>query len=317
MKIKEAIRESGITSNESRILLAHALGYSEEYLLMNGDEEIDSDKYFELVERRKSHEPIAYIIGKKEFYSREFIVDSSVLIPRPDSEIMVDVVIRHTEGSSASRKDPVRQTEPVVRAPHTHTQGPYGRDKSLPQDDVRILELGIGSGCLLLTLLWEMPNATGQGVDISEAAINIATQNMEKFELSDRCKIYKSNWFEKVDGKFDVIISNPPYINKDDQNIMAKETLLHEPVGALYSEKGGFADYRKIASQAKNYLNENGKIFLEIGIGQKNSVAKIFEEKGFVLESIHKDLAGIERVVCLCMSSRNDRRSYPGSSNKT
>lgn len=267
MKIKDVIRGSGIAPNEARILLAFVLAYPQEYLLMNFDKEIASEKYDAfcgLVERRKNHEPIAYIIGKKEFYSRDFVVDSSVLIPRPDSEVLVDVI--------------------------TNKINPRN-------DDLKILELGVGSGCLILTLLQELPNAIGIGIDISEDVIKIATKNMEKFELQDRCKIYQSNWFEKVEGKFDIIISNPPYINKDDQDIMAKETILHEPVGALYSEEKGLSDYKKIAAHARDCLKENGSIFLEIGVEQKDSVVQIFEKENFVLDSVYKDLGGIERVV--------------------
>lgn len=263
MKIKDAIITSGIPPNESRILLSHALECSLEYLLINTDKEIDESEYLKLVARRRNHEPIAYIIGKKEFYSREFIVSPDVLIPRPDSEVMMDAIINSSLKANS------------------------------------ILELGTGSGCLLLTLLLEMPSIKGEGVDISDESIKIATQNMEKFDLSNRCKIYKSNWFEKVEGRFDIIISNPPYINKDDQTIMAKETILHEPESALYGEEKGLADYKKIAESASKFLNPKGRIFLEIGIGQKDDVVRIFEEDGFVLESAHKDLSGVDRVISL------------------
>jgi release factor glutamine methyltransferase len=265
MQILEAIRESGIPPNESRILLAYILNKPWEYLLMNGDKILPIKEYelfCSYVHRRKNHEPISYITGRKEFYSRDFLVDSSVLIPRPDSELMIDVLLHQNK-------------------------------------DIRsILELGIGSGCLLLTMLLEMPNAIGEGVDISNNSIKIAKQNMDQFELQNRCKIYQSNWFKEVEGSFDIIISNPPYINKDDQNIMAKETILFEPELALYAEKKGLAAYCEIATEAKRYLNENGKICLEIGIGQKEEVVRIFEEQGFTLKFAHKDLGGIDRILC-------------------
>jgi release factor glutamine methyltransferase len=308
MRIGEALIEAGrdIAINEARILLALVLKCEVEYLLMHSDKHLLHDQYGEftsLVERRKNHEPVAYIIGSKEFYSRDFIVDPNVLIPRPDSEILPDAVMEYIkkthhceEGSDVATQEKFSKDSAYKSWVASHSFAMTNKKKS-HNDELSILELGIGSGCLLLTLLLELPNAKGEGVDISDGAINVATKNMRKFEIQNRCKIYKSNWFEKVDGKFDIIISNPPYINKEDADIMAKETILYEPESALYAEDKGFAAYREIALHAKKHLKENGVIFLEIGLGQKDYVVQIFESQGFVLDSTHKDLAEIDRVL--------------------
>lgn len=267
MKIKEALLQARekIPINEARILLQKATNINLEYIISHDDEEL-SDKqnkdFIESCQRRAKGEPIAYITGVKEFYSRDFIVDQNVLIPRPDSEILIESVLQNNNLSNP-----------------------------------KILELGIGSGCLILTLLLEIDNASGLGVDISDSAIEISNKNMQKFDLTDRCKIFKSNWFENISSKFDIIISNPPYIATGEQNHMSKETILFEPKEALYAKDNGLACYKEIASKAKDYLKDDGYIFVEIGFSQADKVEKIFKEYRFFLHSSHKDLSGIIRIL--------------------
>jgi release factor glutamine methyltransferase len=250
------------SSLEARILLSHATGYSQEYLIGHSDETISPEimeSFYRFVERRLNKEPIAYILGYKEFYGRKFFLDKNVLIPRNDSEVLIDAVL-----------------------------GCEGQN---------ILELGVGSGCLIITLLLEIPNAKGVAVDISKEALEIAQKNMIQYNLEDRCKLIHSNWFENIDGKFDIIISNPPYISENDQSIMAEETLLYEPKAALYADNNGYEAYEIIATHLKNFLKPSGSLFLEIGINQEAEIERIFCEFGYSIARKYKDLSGIVRVL--------------------
>lgn len=252
MKIKDALKI--IVPLEARILLSYASGLSQEYLIGHGEDELSDDTYHQfllLVERRKNHEPIAYIVGKKEFYGRDFKVTKDVLIPRPDSETLIDAIVKH-----------------------------------IP-DNVSMLELGVGSGCLLITLLLELKRSTGVGVDVSPQALEIAASNSALYELEDRCKLVTSNWFENIQGKFDIIVSNPPYITEDERSIMAVETLKYEPMLALF---GGLEPYRIIASNAHKFLNKDGRIYVEIGSAQELVVEEIFLISGYKILSKHRDI---------------------------
>lgn len=271
MQILEAItfgqKEIALPS-EARLLLSNAIQRSIEFILANpkhslSENELETYKAF--IARRKEKEPIAYILESKEFYGRNFDLNQYVLIPRNDSETLIDAVLSSHDAS----------------------------------EKINILELGLGSGCLLITLLMEMKNAYGIGVDISTEALKIAQQNCEKYNLSARCQILQSDWFDNVspDQKFDLIISNPPYIAENEKSIMSEETILFEPTSALYAENNGLEAYQKIAQKAKDFFSDNGKIFLEIGINQAPEITKIFELNGFILKKQYKDLASIVRVL--------------------
>jgi release factor glutamine methyltransferase len=266
--IKEILQDASkkLGSNlEARILLSYATGYSQEYLIGYSNESLSTEivnEFYRLIERRIQKEPIAYIVGYKEFYGRNFIVDKNVLIPRNDSEVLIDAVL---SGSCIGK----------------------------------ILELGVGSGCLILTLLLEMPHVRAVGVDISNKALNIAKRNMLQHGLSARCKLMQSNWFKNIDEKFDIIISNPPYISENDKSIMAEETLLYEPRSALYGRNNGYEAYDIIAANLKDYLKPEGKLYIEIGINQAVEIEKIFGEYGYYVTGKYKDLSGILRVLSL------------------
>lgn len=259
MKIKDALNL--LKPNlEARILISYVTGFSQEYLIGHSDEELREEsitKFLALIERRKSHEPIAYIIGKKEFYGRDFKVTKDVLIPRSDSETLIDAVLKDAK------------------------------------EDASIVELGVGSGCLLLTLLLELKKASGVGVDISQAALEVAKYNATTYKLN-RCELLQSNWFENVRGKFDIIISNPPYIEEDERSIMAIETLRYEPSLALF---GGLDPYKIIASNAHNFLNDSGRIYVEIGAAQEMQVEKIFLSNGYKIAGKHRDIENRMRVI--------------------
>ncbi|ABV75537.1 bifunctional N5-glutamine S-adenosyl-L-methionine-dependent methyltransferase/tRNA (m7G46) methyltransferase [Rickettsia akari str. Hartford] len=285
---------------EARILLQHVIHKPIEYLLINLDEQLSEAeiKAFEkLLERRLKHEPITYITGVKEFYSREFIVNKHVLIPRSDTEILVDVVLQRyshsTQGhSTESGKPETKKLDSVVN----------------PRND-SILELGTGSGCVAISLLCELPNANIIATDISIEAIEVAKSNAIKHHVTDRIQIIHSDWFENLGKqKFDVIVSNPPYISHSEKSEMALETLNHEPHFALFAEEDGLQAYRIIAKNAKPFLKPNGKIILEIGFNQAEKVSKIFLNYGYNIDNIYKDLQSHNRVIEISSITLN--RSY-------
>lgn len=265
-----SFKEAGIESSyiDARLLLSHILNKPIEYILSTPEENLSVkhyQKFSRLVKRRSNLEPIAYILGYKEFYDQEFKVSKGVLIPRADTEILIDAVL-----SSVNNK----------------------------LEELQILELGVGSGCIIITLLLHLSKAKAIGCDVSDEAILIAGKNAKKHKVSDRLKLIKSNWFEEVTSqKFDVIVSNPPYISKLEENLVSKTALLYEPWNALFADDNGLKAYKEIAQRAKYFLKKNGKIFLEIGINQANMVKKIFNENSYIEEKIYFDLAGIARVI--------------------
>jgi len=253
-------------SLEARILLSHASGLSQEYLIGHGEDELSDEIYnifLNFVERRKRLEPIAYIIGRKEFYGRDYKVTKDVLIPRPDSETLIDVVLQDAN------------------------------------DEASILELGVGSGCLVLTLLSELKKTRALGVDISQAALDVAALNAVVLGVQDRCKFVLSNWFENVSGRYDIIISNPPYIEENERSMMAPETLIYEPRLALF---GGLEPYRIIAFEAHKFLSENGKIYVEIGINQAQQVEDIFFHQGYKVAGKYQDIEDRMRVISFALA---------------
>lgn len=250
---------------ESRILMQHITGKSIEYLLARSEERLTEAKqiiFKNLVNRRILLEPIAYIIGYKEFYGYQFIIDNKVLIPRQDTEVLVDAILSDIKTNA----------------------------------ELAILELGTGSGCIALSLLLEMPNSNVTATDISNEAIAIARQNAIKHKVSDRFKIINSNWFENLEKqKFDIIVSNPPYISFDDTIYMSPETLQYEPHLALFAEDNGLVSYYIIAKEAKGFLKQNGKLFVEIGFNQLAAVTEIFVSYGYTVKQVYKDLEGRDR----------------------
>lgn len=268
IKAKEILGSKGVSNAglDSTILLAHALLVSKDWVIFNPDFKLSEEqekKFFYLVERRANREPVSHLIGKREFFGADFLVSKDVLDPRPDSEILIEEVLKKS------------------------------------RNDCRILELGVGSGCLIVTLLKSFKNAVGTAVDISESAIEIAKKNSENHQVSPRLKILKSDLFSNLNHaeKFDLIISNPPYIPAADIEMLEPEVRIHEPRGALDGGVDGLDFYRRIAAEAKNFLSESGKIFLEIGYGQEKLVSEIFVKNGFSHIDSALDLSGVARVL--------------------
>lgn len=247
---------------EITIFLEKITGIDRKLFLLNEEKEI-SDEEFEVlksfIERRKAGEPVQYIVNKADFYGLEFFVKKGVLIPRFDTENLVEKAL------------------------------------SFIKDGDRILDMCTGSGCIALTLLYYKKNISAVGCDISDEALSIAKENAERLNL--KADFVKSDLFEKVEGKFDVIVSNPPYIETDVVITLENQVKDFEPKNALDGGADGLNFYRIIAKEAKNYLKEGGRIVFEIGYNQGESVPEILKREGYSKIIVSKDLCGNDRVV--------------------
>ena len=267
---KKFLEQKGIINprSEALLIVQNALNKSKLEILTNSKEKIPvekktiiKNKFFE----RSTGKPVSKIFGKKEFYSNNFFVNSNVLDPRPESELLVDV-----------------SKEILVR-------------KKIKPD---ILELGVGSGCIIISILLDLIELQirGVGIDISNDALEIANINRRRFNIRN-LKLFQSDWFSNVQNKYDLIISNPPYVKKYEINFLKDEVKKFDPLIALDGGKYGLDSYKKIATKAKNFFKKDGMICLEIGLGQKESVDKIFNEFGYKKILEEKDLQDIHRVV--------------------
>jgi release factor glutamine methyltransferase len=218
--------------------------------------------YQEFCARRLKGEPVARIIGHKEFYGYAFSLNAHTLVPRPETEMLVDLAL----------------------------------EKSPPNG--KILDLGTGSGAILLSILAERADLSGVGVDLSEEALIAANQNANALGVDARVEFIQSDWFSALEGqKFDLIAANPPYIGDDERNEMNDEALLFDPHLALFADDQGLAAYRTICSAAHDHLHRNGWLMFEIGHRQGNDVCQLCSANGFDGAQILKDLSGLDRVV--------------------
>ena len=251
---------------DSLLLICKAFSLTKEQVIFNPDLAINQNQindFQALLKRRLSREPMSHIIGKREFFGNDFLVSSSVLDPRPDSESLIELI------------------------------GEIFPDKN---SKLKILELGVGSGCLILTALKLFSNWNGIGVDISEKALEMAQKNAHLLEIQNRIQLSKSNWFENISSeKFDLIISNPPYIASAEIETLQEEVKNHEPRNALDGGISGLDCYEEIAKNVGNFLKNKGILILEIGQNQEISVQEIFEKNGLKLIKTKKDLGGIIR----------------------
>jgi release factor glutamine methyltransferase len=268
-KAAELLRNANIGSprREARLLLARALGVSADELISPrfSVDRPRADDYLELLERRCKREPLAYITGRKEFWSLEFLVSPAVLIPRPESETLIETALRR------------------VPARHQH---------------LRVLDLGTGSGCLLLAFLSERPDALGLGIDRSETALAIAAQNARALALNDRVEFRNSDWVSGLSGLFDIVFANPPYIATDELPHLAPD-VRYEPADALDGGTDGVDAYRQIAAGLPHLLAPLAMLFVEIGQGQAEAVQGVFRAAGFTVDGTVCDLAGIPRCIVL------------------
>lgn len=266
------LKNYGVTMPEldSRILLAYYLNVSKEYLIINHDLKLSSEQlkeYLKYIIRRGQGEPTSKITQTKEFYGREFIVNDFVLDPRPDSELIIDVVKEN-----------------------------FSKDEV-----IKILDLGTGSGCLIITLLLELKNSTGIGLDISEKAIKVASLNAGKYSLDNRLSFVVSNWLEAINiNSFNVIISNPPYIPNNQILELSPEVKDFDPILALDGGDDGLSCYENILRQLNdNELNLQSMIIMEIFSENKNKVIESFIKYGFEKEKIEirKDYNSKDRLI--------------------
>ncbi len=269
---QNSLKQKGVNSHriDALLLLGHALRMSKEQIIFNPNFELSPTQeieFLELLKRRENREPISHILGRREFYGLDFIVSGDVLDPRPDSESLIEVILE------------------------------IFPEKNYP---LEVLELGVGSACLLTTVLKYFPKASGTGVDISDKALAIAQKNIDLLEVKARTNLIKSNWFSNLDSgkylrKFDLIISNPPYIKTSDILLLQEEVKNFEPHLALDGGITGLDCYEAIAKDVKNFLKDKGFLILEIGDNQEKDVTKIFNLAGLNLIEEKKDLSGTVR----------------------
>jgi release factor glutamine methyltransferase len=263
------LKEAGVGEArlDARLLVAHATENETATIFGFPERPIENQQVLLLeasLQRRIAREPMAYILKTREFWSLPFIVSSDTLVPRPDSETLIEAVLEHI--------------------PETRR-------------NLSILDLGTGSGCLLLSLLSKFSNAIGIGVDASEAALDIAKQNAAALGLEERATFVVSDWTEKVEDQFDIVIANPPYIPSSDIPNLEADVAQYEPLSALDGGANGLDSYRKILRQLPKVLTDDASIFLESGAGQASAVSEMVREIGFQHIETKKDLAGIERCV--------------------
>ena len=264
--------------HESVIILKDILKKSYVDILSNSDLKIsiaEKNKILENLFKRLKGKPLSKISGVKEFYSRQFITSKDTLDPRPDTELIVDVV--------------------------------KNLSKDFTKKKLNILDVGTGSACIIITITLELMsklNICATGLDISKRALLVAKKNLIKFNLNNKVNLIQSNWFDNLDNKFDLIISNPPYIKKNDLAKLSKE-VLHDPLISLEGGLTGLRSYFKIAKEVHKYIKKDGFVILEIGIGQLKQVDNIFLNQGFRRILKEKDLQGIDRVVVYQYKSTN------------
>lgn len=254
---------------DGEVLLSHVLGKNRIYLYTNYDQPLEQEELDQfrplVIERAKGHS-VASLTGTKDFMGLTFSVNDKVLIPRPDTETLVEYVL------------------------HTYHQ----------QDSIRILDMCTGPGTILLSLLHYLPTATGMGLDISRDALEVAARNQAAFNLENRSEFHESDMFsylEKNDELFDVIVSNPPYIRLEDKSILSPD-VLNEPYIALFGGEDGLDFYRQLAKECVKYLTPYGLVAFEVGYDQAEDVKSLLESVGsYVNISFASDLSGINRVV--------------------
>lgn len=271
---QQLVQTLGLPAAEARVdaqtLLRHVLGVSRAWLIAHADEPLGSEQlthFNHLLQRRLQGEPVAYILGNREFYGLDFSVAPGVLIPRPDTETLVEAALRLIpETSTGEQKDPLR-----------------------------ILDLGTGSGAIAIAIAVNRPEAAVTAVDQSEAAVTIARQNAEKLGTTN-LRLLRSDWFSALGNEhFNIIVSNPPYIADADPHL-SQGDLRFEPASALASGPDGLNDIRQIAATAPAHLERGGYLLLEHGYDQAERVADLLKEAGFTEIGHATDLAGIQRV---------------------
>ena len=243
---------------DCEVLLSNIINKDREYVILNSKKNLDRkyiDIFNNLIDRRKKSEPIAYLINKKEFWKETFYIDKNVLIPRPDTEHIVEEVLKLTQNNSKSH----------------------------------VLDIGTGSGCILLSILKERKNFIGTGIDISKKCIKVSKYNAKRLELDNRTKFYISDVDNFLIGKYDVVVSNPPYIERLGLKYLEKDIVDFEPKLALEGGHDGFSGIIKVINKTSILIKRNGLFFLEIGCGQRDKAIKMLQKKDFYIRKVLKD----------------------------
>ena len=250
---------------DSEILMSQAIRKNKKFIILNLHKEIkkrDLDYFDNLIQERAKSKPIAQIIKKKDFWKYEFIVNNNVLIPRPDTEILIEQALKLVKNKNR----------------------------------LQILDIGIGSGCILMSILKEKKNFIGTGIDISNKSLQISKVNGQKLRINNRLRLFKSNIDNFNTGKYDLIVSNPPYIKKSNLKCLEKD-IGFEPKQALDGGLDGLSEIRKVINKSSELIKRSGHFIIEIGFDQKNKVKKILRDKGFYIKKTVKDLSNHDRCI--------------------
>ena len=262
------LKEKGIKTFQldTQILMSKAIKKRKEKILLNLKDEIKIEDYncfIDLINQRLNMKPIAYLIGNKSFWKYDFKVTNDVLIPRPDTELIIEEVIKLTKNKSK----------------------------------LNILDIGVGSGCIILSILKEKKDFRGTGIDISKKTLRICKINSINLDVSNRLRLFKSDVDNFQNGKYDLIVSNPPYIKKVDLKYLDKNVIGFEPKLALDGGLEGLSVIQKVIEKSSKLIKKNGILVLEIGFDQKKKVIKILKNEGFYIKKIMKDLAKNDRCI--------------------
>ena len=275
MKIENALKKANsILKNnyikssllDCELLLSKAINQNREYVILNLDQKIKEKDYLiftKLIEERSKGKPMAYLTGKKYFWKYEFDIEENVLIPRPDTELIIQQVLKIYKNKNS----------------------------------INFLDVGVGSGAILLSILKEKIGFLGTGIDISNTCLNVCKKNADKLNVYKRIKLFKSNIDNFHNGKYDLIISNPPYIKKLDLKKLDRDVRDFEPKLALNGGLDGLSEIRKIILRSTELIKKNGKLILEIAFNQKNEVKKILKNNGFYITEVIKDFAENDRCI--------------------
>ncbi|MDB3888371.1 peptide chain release factor N(5)-glutamine methyltransferase [Candidatus Pelagibacter sp.] len=251
---------------DSELLMSKALKEDREFIILNLDKKIREKDYLyfqKLINERSKGKPIAYLTGKKYFWKYEFDINENVLIPRPDTEIIIEQVL----------------------------------DIYKNKNKINFLEVGTGSGCILLSILKERKDFKATGIDISGHALKVCNINAYKLGVKNRVKLFKSDIDKFLNGKYDLIISNPPYIKKLDLKYLEKDVIKFEPKLALDGGLDGISEIRKIIKKSSELIKKGGKLILEIAFNQKKEVKQLLRNNSFYINSVIKDLAKNDRCI--------------------
>jgi len=262
------LKKNGIKTSrlDSEILMSKAINKDRVFMILNSNQNLEKKSlncFFDLIQKRSIRTPVSYLTGKKNFWNNEFQINKNVLIPRPDTELIIQEALKLTKN----------------------------------KNKLRVLDIGTGSGCLILTILKEKKNFSGIGIDISEKCLNLAKINRDNFALGNRVKFLKSDIDNFNYGKYDLIVSNPPYIKKIDLKYLERDVINFEPLIALNGGIDGLSEIRKVIYRSFKLLKSNGKLILEIGFNQKNDVKRLLKKKGFYINEVVKDLAKNNRCI--------------------